>query len=147
MGVLSRFTLSLALSKERGLIFLTSQLCYNYRMQYKQENIKLAKELRSNMTNEESKLWYHLRAKRFFGLKFKRQVPIGNYIVDFLCPDKKLIIELDGGQHNEDNNISYDSERTKYLESEGYTVLRFWNNDVNKNTESVLETIKNTIGI
>ena len=75
-------------------------------------------------------------------MKFKRQYPIGNYIVDFVCIEKKLIIEIDGGQHNEKDNIKYDNIRTQYLESAGYKVIRFWNNDVFENIEGVLSEIE-----
>ena len=78
-----------------------------------------------------------MRNRRYKNLCFKRQFIIGNYIVDFVCREKKLIIELDGGQHNLDTNIPYDEERTKYLEAEGYRVLRFWNNDVDNNIEGI----------
>ena len=98
--------------------------------------------MRSNMTDAESKLWYYLRAKRLDGIKFKRQVPIGNYIVDFLAPDKKLIIELDGGQHNEEINIENDTKRTEYLESQGYKIIRIWNTDVFNKIDDVLNFIK-----
>lgn len=73
--------------------------------------------------------------------KFRRQHPIGNYILDFYCHDKKLAIELDGGQHNAEKTRQQDQARTSWLESQGITVLRFWNNDVLVNTESVLEAI------
>lgn len=87
-----------------------------------------AKILRQNMTEVESILWQQLRARRFAKLKFKRQVVIGNYIVDFVCHKKKLIIELDGGQHL--TQKKYDKTRTQYLERKGFKVLRFWNSDV-----------------
>ena len=80
-----------------------------------EEILNNAKELRKNQTEQEKRLWYELRNRRFFNLKFKRQVPIGNYIVDFLCVEKMLIIELDGGQHNFDKNVSYDNQRTMFL--------------------------------
>lgn len=99
-----------------------------------------AKSLRSHQTDAELQLWYHLRAHRFMGLKFKRQKPIGAYIVDFVCIEQKLIIELDGGQHAE--NVGYDERRTRFLESEGYQVLRFWNNQVLQEMDSVLEVIR-----
>ena len=111
-------------------------------MQYNSNNIKYAKQMRSNMTDAESKLWYYLRAKRFYGLKFKRQVLIGEYIVDFLSKEKNIVIELDGGQHNEDDNIVKDNERTKYLESQGYIVIRYWNNDIMQNIDAVLSDLK-----
>ena len=96
-----------------------------------------ARNLRKNQTPQEQKLWNLLRNRRYKNLCFKRQFIIGNYIVDFVCREKKLIIELDGGQHNIDANITYDEERTKYLETEGYRVLRFWNNDIDNNIEGV----------
>ena len=104
-----------------------------------------AKSLRSNQTDAEMQLWYHLRAHRFVGLKFKRQKPIGAYIVDFVCIERKLILELDGGQHAE--NVGYDERRTKFLESEGYQVLRFWNNQVLQEMDSVLEVIRIEIAL
>ncbi len=100
-----------------------------------------AKELRKNATPQEQKLWALLKTKQYKNLKFKRQQPIGPYIVDFICREKWLIIEIDGGQHNEDKNIIYDIERTKYLESKGFKVVRFWNNDIDNNIEGVFEII------
>lgn len=99
-----------------------------------------AKSLRRTMTDAEQKLWYHLRAHRFMGRKFKRQKPLGRYVVDFVCLEEKLIIELDGGQHAE--NLEYDQERDSWLRSQGYTVLRFWNNELMNETEGVLERIR-----
>lgn len=99
-----------------------------------------AKILRRNLTDVEQRLWYHLRAHRFMGRKFKRQKPIGHYVVDFVCLEKKLIIELDGGQHAE--NVEYDRERDSWLRNEGYTVLRFWNNELMNGMEGVLERIR-----
>ena len=99
-----------------------------------------AKTLRHNLTDAEKKLWYHLRAHRFMGRKFKRQKPIGRYVVDFVCLEKKLIIELDGGQHAE--NLEYDQARDAWLHSQGYTVLRFWNNEMMDEMEGVLERIR-----
>lgn len=94
------------------------------------------------MTKEEVKLWNILKGRNFEGLKFRRQVAIGEYIVDFLCSSKKIVIELDGGQHNEDNNIEYDKMRTQFLEENGYRVIRFWNNDVWCNIEGVVERLR-----
>ncbi len=102
-----------------------------------------AKSLRSNQTDAEQKLWYHLRAHRFMGLKFKRQKPIGRYIADFICVEQKLIVELDGGQHAD--QTAYDTERDGWLRGEGYTVLRFWNNEVMQGMEGVLERIRLTL--
>jgi very-short-patch-repair endonuclease len=98
-----------------------------------------AKELHRNMSPAEAKLWKHLRAHQMRDVHFRNQHAIGNYIVDFCAPRQKLIIELDGSQHLEQKE--YDEERTKYLEARGYRVLRFWNNDVLKNMETVLKVI------
>ena len=114
-------------------------------MKYNSKNINLAKNMRSNMTKEEVKLWNILRGKRFQGLKFKRQVLIGKYIADFVCVDKMLIIEIDGGQHNQENNIEYDKIRTDFLNSEGYKVIRFWNNEVWNNIDGVCKIIEENI--
>ena len=102
-----------------------------------------AKTLRSQQTEAEQRLWYHLRAHRFHGLKFKRQKPMGRYIVDFVCIERRLIIELDGSQHSE--QMDYDQSRDAWLRSRGYTVLRFWNNDVLQQLENVLEQIRLTL--
>ncbi len=93
--------------------------------------------MRHNSTREERRLWSRLRAKRF-GLKFRRQVPIGKYIVDFACLEKNLVIEVDGSQHaeNEDDKI-----RTAYLEQSGFKVIRFWNKEINQNLEMCLDKI------
>jgi very-short-patch-repair endonuclease len=98
-----------------------------------------ARALRRNMTDAERKLWQHLRDRQTGSCKFRRQVPIGPYIVDFICFEKGLIVELDGGQHAEQEE--YDAERTKWLQSRGYRVLRFWNNDVMTDVEVVKEEI------
>jgi len=103
--------------------------------------VPLALKLRREMTEAERILWYHLRSRRLSGLKFRRQVPIGPYIVDFLCPEKRVIVEIDGGQHNYPDERSRDLERTRFLESKGYKVLRFWNNEVLGNLEGVLTVI------
>jgi very-short-patch-repair endonuclease len=100
---------------------------------------KRAKELRRDMTPVERKLHAHLRAHRMGGVHFRPQHAIGNYIVDFCAPRKKLIIELDGSQHLEQKE--YDAERTKYFEARGYRVMRFWNNDIMKDMEGVLKVI------
>ncbi len=105
------------------------------------EKYKRARELRINMTKQEKRLWYYLRQRYINNCRFRRQYPIGNYIVDFVCREKKLIIEIDGGQHNEEDAIMYDKERTKYLESRGFRVVRFWNTDIDTNIESVLNEI------
>ena len=102
--------------------------------------IPFAKQLRSNATEAEKLLWKHLRAKRFEGFKFKRQKPIGRYIVDFVCLEKRLVIEVDGGQHMDDE--TKDTSRTEWIEQQGYRVMRFWNNDVLSNIEGVLFVVE-----
>ena len=97
------------------------------------------------MTEQEKVLWNILRNNQFYGLKFRRQVPIGNYVADFVCEIHNVIIELDGGQHNVPENIEKDKQRTDFLESKGYKVLRFWNDDVDKNLDGVCEVIYRTI--
>ena len=96
-----------------------------------------ARELRQNMTSQEYKLWALLRNRNFNGVKFVRQYPIGPYIVDFACRKMRIVLELDGGQHNEMQNKIYDDKRTEYLISKGYKVLRFWNNEIDDNLEGV----------
>jgi very-short-patch-repair endonuclease len=98
-----------------------------------------AQQLRKKFTETEIYLWRILRNRKFQGFKFRRQHPIENYIVDFICHSKKLIIELDGSQHLE--NVLYDKERMIYLKGLGYKVLRFWNNTVFKETSFILEVI------
>jgi very-short-patch-repair endonuclease len=98
-----------------------------------------ARALRKNQTDAEIVFWKMVRAKRLNGLKFRRQHPIQPYIVDFVCPEKKLIIELDGGQHAEAN--VYDEKRTTFLEAKGYNIIRFWNNEVLNNIEGVYEVL------
>ena len=102
----------------------------------------ISRKLRHQITPWEAKLWYHLRANRFYGYQFKRQVPMGGYVVDFCCQRKKLIVELDGGYHNNEKNKSNDVDRENYLKSRGYKVIRFWNNELDKNIEGVLFTIR-----
>jgi len=97
-----------------------------------------AKYLRTHMTDAETKLWYYLRGHRFSGLKFKRQKPIGPYIVDFVCIRHALIIEVDGGQHQ---NSDDDQQRDTWFHARGWQVLRFWNHDVLCDIESVLDAI------
>lgn len=98
-----------------------------------------AKSLRRHMTRAEQRLWMHLRGNRFIDVKFKRQKSIGPYIVDFVAPSEKLIVEVDGGQHNV--RFGYDARRTQYLEELGYRVLRFWNQECLTQTDIVLEQI------
>jgi very-short-patch-repair endonuclease len=88
---------------------------------------------------EEALLWKHLRAKRFAGFKFRRQHRVGPYFADFCCIQKRLIVELDGGQHVEQK--AQDAKRTAYLAEQGYRVIRFWNDQVNREMDDVLEAI------
>ena len=97
-----------------------------------------ARHLRQNATDAEMKLWFAVRDRRLAGFKFVRQKSIGPYVVDFLCRDRNLIIEVDGGQHAESES---DQVRDAYPASEGYRVLRFWNSDVSGNIDGVLQTI------
>lgn len=112
--------------------------------QYEKYLRPLSQNLRNNSTKQEIILWQYLKQKQL-GVKFRRQQPIGPYIVDFICFEKNLIIELDGGQHNDNEKLLTDEERTKYLESRGFKVLRFWNNEVNNNIEGVIKYIKKEI--
>ena len=98
-----------------------------------------AHNLRQNMSLAENRMWYYLRSRRLGGYKFVRQQVIDNYIVDFVCREKKLIIEVDGGQHMD--ATEYDEQRTRVLEGRGYQVLRVWNSDVFQNTSGVMEKI------
>lgn len=102
-----------------------------------------SRKLRSEMTDAESCLWRRLRARQIHGLKFRRQHPVGKYILDFACIEARLVIEVDGGQHYELQN--QDSKRSAWLESQGWKVLRFWNNEVLQNIEGVLAEVLNAL--
>jgi very-short-patch-repair endonuclease len=97
-----------------------------------------ARRLRVNQTDAEKKLWNSLRSRQLDNLKFVRQQPIGRYICDFVCREKLVVIEVDGGQHADSKQ---DAVRDRYLRERGYRVMRFWNNDVLGNLDGVLETI------
>lgn len=101
--------------------------------------IQRARQLRRSQTPHEQELWQELRAKRFSGFKFRRQAPIGRYIVDFVCFAQKVIIELDGSQHQD--NEDYDAARDQWLTEQGFSVLRFWNNQWTQQREAVLEVV------
>ena len=103
--------------------------------------VQRARVLRRAMTDAERKLWWHLRGLRVEGTHFRRQATIGPYFADFACHDCRLVIEVDGGGHAEQERVMADETRTKFLTSRGYRVLRFWNNDVLKDTEAVMSTI------
>ena len=102
-----------------------------------------AKRLRRDQTDAERKLWMHLRSRQMNGFKFRRQQPIGRYIVDFFCPESKLVVELDGGHHT--GQVEADMQRTDFLAKAGYRVLRFWDNEVLTDTEAVLQKIVNEL--
>ncbi len=101
--------------------------------------VSRARNLRAEATDAEKLLWSHLRRHQVLGYQFRRQEPIGKYIADFVCYQKRLVIELDGGQHIE--QLDYDSERSRWLETRGFRVVRFWNEDVLSNAEGVLSVI------
>nr|AWM03507.1 endonuclease domain-containing protein [Bradyrhizobium amphicarpaeae] len=100
-----------------------------------------AKKLRANTTPHERMLWRALKELPLDGSHFRRQAPVGPYVVDFFCPAKRLIIELDGGHHNEDDNAARDLVRQRWLENEGYRVVRFWNSEVSNDLTAVMERI------
>lgn len=102
--------------------------------------VTIAQNLRKRSTDAENLLWRHLRRKQIAGVKFRRQQPIDNYVVDFVCFEKRIVIEVDGGQHA--INRFKDIEREKYLIENGFIILRFWNNEVLQNAEGVLEVIR-----
>jgi very-short-patch-repair endonuclease len=106
-----------------------------------------AKSMRRVMTEAELKLWNELRAHRLMGLGFRRQVPIGRYIVDFACPSHRIIVEVDGIQHAEPDNATKDGERTAYLEGRSWTLLRFWNGDILSDMDTVCRHIVMAAGL
>ncbi len=102
---------------------------------------KYARDLRANMTEAEHKLWFHIRGKHLDGYRFRRQHPIGPFITDFACVREKLIIEVDGATHGEDEEIRSDERRTAYLESAGWKVIRYGNEAIYKHIDDVLDDI------
>ena len=108
------------------------------------QKTRFARHLRQNMTDAEASLWHHLRNRALMGCKFRRQHPVGPYIVDFACIERKLVVELDGGQHV-DNPA--DAVRTRWIEASGYRVLRFWNNDALVQQQVVLAVIFEALGV
>ena len=110
-----------------------------------QRLVNQARQLRRNSTEAERRLWSKLSSMRLGGVKFRRQHPIGHCIVDFVSLESKLVIEIDGGQHNDSNVEKQDELRTAWLTSEGYRVLRFWNNNVLNNSEGVIISIKEAV--
>jgi very-short-patch-repair endonuclease len=104
---------------------------------------KRQRALRNNPTDAEIKLWQYLRRRQVKGCKFRRQHPLGAFILDFVCLERKIVIELDGGQHLD--AVAYDNKRTRFLEQAGFVVLRFWNNEVFENIEGVMAVILRTV--
>jgi very-short-patch-repair endonuclease len=100
--------------------------------------LDFARTMRAKPTDTEHRLWQHLRAERLPNFKFRRQQPLGNFIVDFVCLEARLIVELDGGQHN---GLATDVDRDEWLRAQGFIVLRFWNHEVFENLEGVVERI------
>lgn len=98
---------------------------------------RFAQHLRRTMTDAERSLWFHLRNRALMGCKFRRQHPVGSYVVDFACLEHRLVVELDGGQHD----AASDAQRTKHIEAQGFRVLRFWNNDALRQQDAVLDAI------
>ncbi|MDI6892694.1 MAG: DUF559 domain-containing protein [Actinomycetota bacterium] len=101
---------------------------------------RAAKSLRKRSTDTERFLWKHLRRRQLSGLKFRRQQPIGKHIIDFVCFERRIVVEVDGGQHQKEKDK--DIERDRWLRDQGFKVLRFWDNEVLKNIEGVLEVIR-----
>ncbi|MCM1339958.1 MAG: DUF559 domain-containing protein [Muribaculaceae bacterium] len=110
---------------------------------YSKNTLINAKNLRTTQTEFENILWQRIRAKRLNGVKFRRQVPIGNYIADFVNLETKLIIELDGSQHLNEQSTIYDNNRTKILQEKGYTLLRIYNSEITNDIDTVLNYIMN----
>jgi len=102
-----------------------------------------ARVLRRTMTDAEHRIWLFLRARQIEGFRFRRQAPIGPYIADFVCHEARLIIEIDGGQHDTDS--LREAERARFLEGQGYQMLRFWNNEVLANPEGVVTVIADVL--
>ena len=121
-----------------------SEKTQNRRTHAKRPLTDVARKLRRRQTDAEIRLWHHFRDRRFLGYKFRRQTPRGRAVADFLCHEARLIVEVDGGQHADS---STDLQRTAFLNSAGYLVLRFWNNDVLSNTHGVLEEIARTLSL
>ena len=106
---------------------------------------ELARRLRRNQTDFERKLWYALRNRRFAGFKFRRQQPIGPFVVDFVCFEAKLVVELDGSQHSLPENAAADEARSAHLHSQGFRVKRYWNTELNENFDRVMDDIHRAV--
>lgn len=110
-----------------------------------EERVRVRRDLRINQTPTEHLLWQKIRGRQLLGLKFRRQHPIGSYVADFFCPPKKLVIEVDGDVHYFELQHAKDVTRTHYIESQGYTVIRFTNNDIRNNMNGVMDKILLTL--
>jgi very-short-patch-repair endonuclease len=110
-----------------------------HRVRTKYKTLTRAIRLRAEMTDAEKKLWRHIRARQINGHYFRKQVEIGDYVVDFCCLKSRLVIEVDGGQH--DARAAQDEARTRWLNGQGYRVIRFWNNEVLQNIDGVLQEV------
>ena len=108
-------------------------------------SVERARSLRKNMPDAERAFWHQVRNRRFRGMKFRRQVPVGPYFADFLCHEKKIIVELDGGQHVK--QADYDYRRTVFIGKMGFRVIRFWDTDVLKNMNGVLMELEHALGV
>jgi very-short-patch-repair endonuclease len=115
------------------------------RLAKSERTLNRARKLRREMSEEERILWMLLRDRRFAGFKFRRQVPLGDYVADFVCFERQLIVELDGSQHTEPEQVAFDAKRTQVLEAAGFRVIRIWTSDLFKEREGVLETILNAL--
>lgn len=110
--------------------------------QFRPRPTNRAQQLRNNPTEAERRLWRQLSRRQLEGFKFSRQIPVGPFICDFLCRERKLIVEVDGGQHAESKR---DAARSAFLEAQGYRVIRFWNNEVLGNLDGVLQVIAKSL--
>ena len=106
---------------------------------------RVARRLRRDQTDVERRLWSRLRSRRMAGWKFRHQMPVGRFVVDFCCPDAWLIVELDGGQHSRENDVARDRLRSGELEAAGYLAVRFWNDEVVENLDGVCDTVLNLL--
>ena len=111
-----------------------------------QRSLSRARHMRAASTEAEDVLWQTIRSRRLDGLKFRRQVPIGPYIVDFLCTEHRLVIEVDGSRHGEPGQIEHDARRDAWLRNRGYDIVRFWNDDVSRDLDSVCTHILKVLG-
>ena len=109
-------------------------------------HISKARDLRRQQTQAETMFWNAVRNRQFFGMKWRRQVPVDRYIVDFLCEEKKAVVELDGSHHGREEQLKYDAERTKVLDDYGYRVFRFLNDEIKGNLDGVLNTLAQELG-